>query len=125
VAVFIGLGVIPRVTTSVFRVHTPDNLLHRLRLHNGPTFSTVGMMSPAEVWRILKGEEGFREHGDCQAGWIRASGRAGAPAKLGPRPAHAATSQMNRRTIMTSTTITTTAITSRSTPHLLPAFRRP
>jgi hypothetical protein len=47
VAVFIGLGVTPRVTTSVFRVHTPDNLLHRLRVHNGPTFSTVGMMSPA------------------------------------------------------------------------------
>ena len=40
VAVFIGLGVTPRVTTSVFRVHTPDNLLHRLRVHNGPTLST-------------------------------------------------------------------------------------
>jgi hypothetical protein len=44
---------------------------------------------------------------------------------LGPRPAYAVASQMNRRMIMTRTTITTTVISSRSTPHLLPAFRRP
>ena len=62
VAVFVGLGVTlggtPWGTTiTVFAVRTQNNLLHRLRLHNGPALSTVGMMTPAEVWRILKAEE--------------------------------------------------------------------
>jgi hypothetical protein len=57
VAVFVGLGVTLRVTISVFAVRTQNKLLHRPRLHNGPALSTVGMMTPAEVWRILKAEE--------------------------------------------------------------------
>jgi hypothetical protein len=33
-------------------------LLLPTRLHNGPTVSTVGMMTPAGVWHFLKGDEG-------------------------------------------------------------------
>jgi hypothetical protein len=67
VAVFGGLGVTQGVTLGLlcgsplfrslpFVLRTTTSTSAGCTSHNGPTLSAVGMMTPAEVWRILRVE---------------------------------------------------------------------